>query len=41
VQDLGAIEKDIREAVALGRARAKASAQSRTTNSRTQLQDKA
>lgn len=33
--DLGAIELDIRQAVALGRARAKASAQSRTANSRT------
>ena len=40
-QDLGAIEMDIREAVALGRARAKASAQSRTTNSRNKVQDKA
>ena len=40
-QDRGAIEMDIREAVALGRARAKASAQSRTTNSRKKTLDKA
>ena len=33
-QDLGAIEMDIREAVALGSARAKASAQSRTLTRR-------
>jgi transcriptional regulator with XRE-family HTH domain len=40
-QDRGAIEMDIREAVALGRARAKASAQSRTTNSRKKTLNKA
>ena len=32
---------NVREAVALGRARAKASAQSRMTNSRNKVQDKA